>query len=93
MGVDGVVLWGSSGYYREKHQCMRLQAWVQAKLGPYAKSLTSFLSDCSYTLCGGHGRLAGTFCACVCVGAFVSLYVCVYVFVVIFMHVPSYVYM
>ncbi|KAK7108671.1 hyaluronidase conohyal-P1-like [Littorina saxatilis] len=56
MGASGIVLWGSSSYYRVSDQCTKLHDYVHNVLGPFVRNLTHFTSDCSQALCGGHGR-------------------------------------
>ena len=56
MGASGVVLWGSSSYYRSPNQCSRLQTYMRDVLGPYVKNLTTFMTQCSQVMCNGNGR-------------------------------------
>ncbi|XP_076466175.1 hyaluronidase conohyal-P1-like [Babylonia areolata] len=57
MGASGIVLWGSSSYYKQaRTQCQRLQNHLRTVLGPFVKKLTQDMSDCSAALCGGNGR-------------------------------------
>ena len=85
MGASGILLWGSSSYYRARGQCQRLQQHVRQVLGPYVRKLTQFMSDCSAALCAGHGRsvcLCVCVCVCVCVLCICEcVYVCVCVYV------------
>ncbi|KAL8575564.1 hypothetical protein ACOMHN_059628 [Nucella lapillus] len=56
MGAGGVVLWGSSKYYRRADQCSRLQDYLKNVLGPFVLNLTSTMTNCSQDMCGGRGR-------------------------------------
>ncbi|PVD28253.1 hypothetical protein C0Q70_10840 [Pomacea canaliculata] len=56
LGASGVVLWGSSLYYRAHNQCQRLRQYVHDLLGPYVRNLTVFMETCSSQLCAKHGR-------------------------------------
>ncbi|KAL8575565.1 hypothetical protein ACOMHN_059629 [Nucella lapillus] len=57
MGAGGVVLWGSSSYYRNAtRQCSRLQDHLKNVLGPFVLNLTRTMTNCSQDLCWGRGR-------------------------------------
>ena len=56
MGTAGVVLWGSSDFFKTRNECTLLRSYINDVLGPFVRNLTHTLARCSLSLCHGHGR-------------------------------------
>lgn len=58
MGIDGVIVWGSSYLFRPRAavKCSSIKNYVNNVLGPYVSRLLKRVTNCSVTKCGGHGR-------------------------------------
>lgn len=56
MGVNGVVLWGNGPSIHNVTMCKRAKDNLSKSLGPTIQTLSTFLKDCSTTLCNSNGR-------------------------------------
>ena len=57
MGVDAIVLWGSTQRTNTKELCIGEKEHV-AYIGPYIQRLINFAGNCSRDLCNSQGRCA-----------------------------------
>uniref|UniRef100_A0A1V1WC22 Hyaluronidase n=1 Tax=Superstitionia donensis TaxID=311983 RepID=A0A1V1WC22_9SCOR len=56
LGLDGAVIWGSSGYLQSKKTCEDLEAYVENIIGPAVTTISSNVKRCSQTVCNGRGK-------------------------------------
>nr|API81375.1 venom toxin [Hemiscorpius lepturus] len=55
LGLDGVVIWGSSEYVKSKKNCEELETYVKEVIAPAATNITSTASWCGETFCNNNG--------------------------------------
>ncbi|XP_023647905.2 hyaluronoglucosaminidase 6 [Paramormyrops kingsleyae] len=56
LGVDGVVLWGSSEYAQSQRNCLEVKRYIDGSLGRYVVNVTSAAKLCSKALCKKNGK-------------------------------------
>uniref|UniRef100_A0A224XBJ0 Hyaluronidase n=1 Tax=Megacormus gertschi TaxID=1843536 RepID=A0A224XBJ0_9SCOR len=56
MGLDGIVIWGSSNYVKKKEDCEALASYVKNVIGPSVSTVSSNFNRCSKSICRGLGR-------------------------------------
>nr|DBA18361.1 TPA: hypothetical protein GDO54_016614 [Pyxicephalus adspersus] len=61
LGASGVVLWGNNDFSCSKESCLAVKGYIEEKLAPYLKNITTAAILCSHALCSGNGRCAHKF--------------------------------
>nr|UCR74869.1 hyaluronidase [Hemiscorpius lepturus] len=56
MGLDGLVIWGSSSYFPDKNACEDLKTYVNKVIGPSAVTISNNVNRCSKEICNGRGK-------------------------------------
>ncbi|XP_030062864.1 hyaluronidase-4-like [Microcaecilia unicolor] len=56
LGVQGIVIWGSAEYSRNKTNCQFVQNYLKTTLGPYIINVTTAAKLCSEFMCNSNGR-------------------------------------
>ena len=57
MGINGIIIWGSTKRVENKTLCQSEEEHVKY-IGPYIQRLLNFAGNCSRDLCNSHGRCA-----------------------------------
>ncbi|XP_076356588.1 hyaluronidase-1-like [Tachypleus tridentatus] len=58
LGMEGVVVWGSSFHVASQEDCNTLDEYVTSVIGPATQTITKNVLKCAETVCKGQGRCA-----------------------------------